>query len=283
MDERLLPNRENWNDRTRVHIASAFYDVEGWLRSGSGPRQREVDALGDVAGLSLVHLQCHFGLDTLQFARVGAVVTGLDFSPVAIEAARDIATRAGLNTRAEFVCADVYDAVEALNGATFDIVYVSLGALTWLPKVHEWAEQAATLVKPDGRFYIHDVHPLSWALADRELTIEHTYFEEHEPFVDESGETYADAERKLPNARTHEWNHGLGEIVTALVRHGLQLEWLKEHDWTVWPRFPWLENHPGSEKWSIPSGMPRTPLTFSLLARRANPTALPRSAPSTAP
>jgi SAM-dependent methyltransferase len=202
MDERLATNRENWNDRTAVHLDSAFYDVEGWLRDRRQPRAREVEALGDVTGLRLLHLQCHFGLDTLAWARAGAHVTGLDFSPTAIDAARDIARRAGLSDRAEFVCSDVYDATSALEHSTFDIVYV-------------------------------------------------------------------DAARPLTATRSYEWNHGIGEMVTALIHHGLRLEWLVEHDWTVWARFPWLiENGDGT--WSAPPGMPRSPYTFSLLASRVS-------------
>ena len=125
--------------------------------------------LGDVAGLRLLHLQCHFGLDTLAWARAGAHVTGLDFSPAAIDAAREIARRAGLSERSEFVCSDVYDATTALDHATFDVVYVSLGALCWLPSVDRWAAQVGALVAPGGRFYIHDRHPLAWALADDSL------------------------------------------------------------------------------------------------------------------
>jgi SAM-dependent methyltransferase len=185
----------------------------------------------------------------------------------AIEAARVLAARAGLADHATFVCADVYDAVEALTQATFDIVYVSLGALCWLPSVDRWAEQVAALVSPGGRFYMHDGHPLAWALADDGLAIEHTYFERAEPFVNDSAQTYTDADRPLANRRTYEWNHGLGETVTALLHHGLRLEWLAEHDWTVWPRFPWLVRD-AAGTWTTPAGMPCVPLSFSLLASR---------------
>jgi SAM-dependent methyltransferase len=269
MDPRVAQNRENWDDRTEIHLGSEFYDVERWLREQPGPRAREISALGDVSGLSLLHLQCHFGLDTLQWARAGATVAGLDFSPVAIEAARDIARRAGLADRSEFVCSDVYDATNALGARTFDVVYVSLGALCWLPSVDRWAAQVAALIAPGGRFLIHDVHPAAWALADDSLTIEHTYFEEADPFVDDSPDTYTDADRPLVRRRSYEWNHGIGEIVTALIRHGLRLEWLEEHDWTVWPRFPWLVRN-GDENFGPPPGTPRVPLSFSLLASRPN-------------
>jgi SAM-dependent methyltransferase len=260
-------NRVNWDERTRIHTGSRFYDVEGWLASGAGPRRREYDALGDVTGLRLLHLQCHFGKDTLSWARAGAFVTGLDFSPVAIDFAKDLALRAGLSDRSEFLCADVYDARRVLHDAAFDVVYVSLGALCWLPDIDRWADQIGGLLAPGGRFYIHDQHPLAWALADDGLAVQHTYFEEPEPYVEDSAETYTDAERPIENERTYEWNHGLAEIVMALMRHGLELVSLTEHDWTVWPRFSWLsESEEGH--WTMPPGMPRIPLTFSLLATR---------------
>ena len=263
----LAANRANWDDRTEIHLQSRLYDVEGWLRGGRGPRSYEALALGDVRGLRLLHLQCHFGLDTLAWARAGAQVTGVDFSPVAIAAAGEIAARAGLADRATFVCADVHQAAEALHHATFDIVYVSLGALCWLPSVERWAEQVGALVTLGGRFYLHDGHPLSQALAEDRLSVECTYFEEAEPFVDDSGRTYTDGDRPLRHGRSFEWNHGLGETVTALIRQGLRLEWLAEHDWTSWPRFPWLVAD-GEGRWGVPSGVPRVPLSFSLLARR---------------
>lgn len=267
MDERSAANRANWDDRTAIHLRSRFYDVEGWLRDERGPPRREREALGDVSGLRLLHLQCHFGLDTLAWARAGAQVTGLDFSSSAIDAARDIAQRAGLADRATFVCADVHDAVEILGHATFDVVYVSLGALSWLPSVDRWAEQVGALVCPGGRFYLHDGHPIAWALADDVLALEHTYFEQAEPHVDDSDETYTDSDETVTNRRHYEWNHGIGETVTALIRHGLELVWLVEHDWTVWRRFPWLVPDRAGH-WTTPAGMPRVPLTFSLLATR---------------
>jgi SAM-dependent methyltransferase len=260
-------NRANWNDRAEIHLESAFYDVEGWLRAQPGPRQREIDALGDVAGLRLIHLQCHFGLDTLAFARAGAMVTGLDFSPVAIDSARQLAARAGLADRSTFVCADVYDAAATLEGAAYDIVYVSLGALCWLPDVDRWAAVVGALAAPGGRLYLHDVHPLAWTLSDDDLSFAYTYFEEGAPFIDDSDKTYTDASRPVEHTRSYEWNHSLGEIVTALVAHGLRITMLSEHDWTVWQRWPWLVEV-GPQQWTMPPGTPRIPLTFTLLADR---------------
>ena len=203
----------------------------------------------------------------MAWARAGAEVTGVDFSPGAIDAARDVARRAGLDDRATFVCADVYDAVEALEHRTFDVVYVSLGALCWLPSVERWAEQVGALVAPGGRFYLHDGHPLAWALDDDGRYPQHTYFEESTPHVDDSGVTYTDGDGEITARRSYEWNHGIGETVTALVRNGLQLEWLVEHDWTVFAHFPWLVRDADGQ-WRVPPGHPRIPLSFSLLARR---------------
>jgi SAM-dependent methyltransferase len=261
-------NRANWDERTAVHLESRVYDVEGWIRDGDGPRPREVEALGDVSGLRLLHLQCHIGLDTLAWARVGASVTGLDFSPAAIAAATEIAERAGLSGRARFVCADVYDACEALDHATFDVVYVSLGYLCWLPSVDRWAGQVSFLVAPGGRLFLHDVHPLAWALAGDGLCLERSYFEEAEPYAEETETTYTDANRVLRNRLHYEWNHGIGETTTALVRHGLRIEWIVEHDWTTWPHFSWLVRSVRGT-WTIPPGRSRVPLTFSLLASRS--------------
>jgi SAM-dependent methyltransferase len=265
--DQLASNRANWDERTGIHIDSRFYDVEGWLREQRGPRQRELEALGDLTGLRLLHLQCHFGLDTLAWARAGATVTGLDFSEAAIGAATEIAGRAGLSERSEFVCAEVYEASTALRNVTFDVVYVSLGALCWLPSVDLWAEQVGALVARGGRFYIHDSHPFSWALADDQMVLEHTYFEQKEPYVDDSDQTYTDADRAILNQRTYEWNHSIGEIVNALIRHGLRIESLVEHDWTVWQRFPWLVRRDDGT-WTTPPDRPRAPLTYTLLATR---------------
>ena len=266
----LDANRSWWDASVPVHLASAFYDVEGWLAEGRGPRVREAKLLGDVSGLDLVHLQCHFGKDTLSWARAGATVTGLDFSPTAIEAARALAERAGLTDRADFVCAPVQEATTALGGRTFDIAYVSLGALCWLPSVEEWAAQVAGVLRPGGRLYLHEVHPLSMALADEDLTVVYSYFEESAPYEDRIAGTYADptATEALPGDPTYGWNHGLGEIISALQDHSVRLDLLQEHDWTSFARFPWLERR-GEEEYTTPEGRLRVPLSFTLLATRS--------------
>ena len=215
MADYTAANRANWDDRVPIHVASKFYDVGRWLQERPGPRAWELEVLGEVVGLDVVHLQCHFGLDTLALANAGARVTGVDFSAAAIAQARSLATQAGLADRARFVQADVLQAASVLQPEQFDLVYVSLGALCWLPSVTRWASQVAALLRPGGRLYLHDGHPLAWALADDDLRIEHSCFEEEEPFVDDLDVTYTDGEGRLANTRAYEWNHSIGEIVTA--------------------------------------------------------------------
>jgi len=265
MDPHVAANRANWDDRVPVHAASSHYDVDGWLANPRGPRVEELDALGDVGGLDLIHLQCHFGMDTLAFAHAGAQVTGIDFSPVAIGEARSLAARASLTDRARFVEADVLQAADAVDGQTYDIVYVSLGALCWLPSITQWAAQVAGLLRPGGRLYLHDVHPLMVAVADDDLRFQYSYFEEAQPASYDDATTYTDGDAPLANTRTYEWNHSLGEIVTAVLAHGLQIDQLTEHDWTTYPRFPWLIQT-GERRWRSPTERPRVPLSFTLLA-----------------
>ncbi len=267
MADYIAINRANWDERVPIHVASRFYDVERWLTERPGPRPWEIEVLGDVAGLDVVHLQCHFGLDTLALANAGATVTGVDFSGAAIAEARSLAERAGLADRARFVEVDVFGAAEALSPDQFDLVYVSLGALCWLPTVDRWAAQVAALLRPGGRLYLHDGHPLAWALADGALRVEHSYFEEREPYVDDVDTTYTDGDGRLTNARAYEWNHSIGEIVTAVIASGLRVIELTEHDWTVWARFPWLVET-DDHRWATPEGRPRVPLSFTLLASR---------------
>jgi SAM-dependent methyltransferase len=267
MDPQLAANRDNWDDRVAIHVASDMYDVDGWLAGARDPRPWEAEALGDVAGLDLVHLQCHFGLDTLSWAHVGATVTGLDFSGKAIATATDLAERAGLTDRARFVEANVLLASEALEGAQFDVVYVSLGALCWLPSVDQWALQVALLLRPGGRLFFHDSHPLSWALADDSTAIEHTYFEESTPFVSDFAHTYTDGSGTIDHTRNYQWNHSVGETLNALLDNDLRLDRVTEHDWTAWPRYPWLVET-GPQRWAPPPGQTRIPLSLTVLASR---------------
>jgi SAM-dependent methyltransferase len=265
MEPRLYANRANWNERVAIHAQSRFYDVEGWLRNAPGPPLREVDAIGDVAGKTLLQLQCHFGMDTLRWARAGAMVTGLDFSPVAISEATSLALRAGLSDLATFVCANVYDAPRALSGERFDVVYVSLGSLEWLPDVSAWGAVVADLLLPGGRFYLHDVHPFSSCFDEEGERVIYGYFEQPEhPFVDDYSYSYTDG-GEMTTTRTYEWNHSVSEVQAALTSRGLVVDSFVEHDWTLFHQFPWLsENSEGLYVGS--EGRPRIPLSYTIVA-----------------
>jgi SAM-dependent methyltransferase len=215
----------------------------------------------------LVHLQCHFGMDTLRWARIGATVTGVDFSPAAITEATHLAERAGLSDRSRFVCATVYDAPEVLDDEKFDLVYVSLGSLCWLPSIEMWAQSVAKLLRPGGRLYVHDVHPLSNSLDDDGERISFGYFEVAEPLTFDSAQTYTDGDG-IESTTTYEWNHSFAELFGALRSHGLIVDAFDELDWTVWQQFPWLEESVEGT-WTIPTGRPRMPLAFTLVAHLA--------------
>jgi SAM-dependent methyltransferase len=255
-------NRAWWDERVPVHVGSRFYDVESFRNGRDALRPFELEEVGDVAGRSLVHLQCHFGLDTLSWARHGARVTGLDFSEPAVEAARAIAQEAGLH--AEFVQADLYDAPRALGGRRFDIVYTGLGALNWLADIRRWAEVVAALVEPGGFLYLSEFHPLVDVFGDDDLTIRYDYFHQRREY-DEPG-TYADLEASTEHNRTEEWQHPLGDVVSAVIDAGLAIELLHEHDYTLFPRWPFLEKS-GFDTYRMPEGRPRIPLMYSLRAR----------------
>jgi SAM-dependent methyltransferase len=261
----LDANRENWNERVAIHTRSRFYDVEGELHNAPGPPSREVEAIGNVTGRTLLQLQCHFGMDSLRWARAGATVTGLDFSPAAISEATSLAARAGLSERASFVCANVYDAPRALSGQRFDVVYVSLGSLAWLPDVSAWGAVVADLLLPGGRFYLHDVHPFSSCFDDDGERVIYGYFEEPEhPFADDGSHSYTDG-GEMTTTRTYEWNHSVSEVHMALASRGLVIDSFDEHDWTLFQQFPWLtENSEGL--YVAPEGRPRIPWSYTIVA-----------------
>ena len=262
----LNANRANWDDRVAVHLTSDFYGVDRWLASGEGPDAEEAALLGDVTGARLVHLQCHFGMDTLSWARAGATVTGVDFSEAAIRAATTLAARAGLSERARFVVSDVM-AAPATLGERFDVVYVNLGSLCWLARIEDWAGVVADLLAPGGTLLVHDVHPLAFSLDDDGTTFAFPYFEEDEPIVIDSPSTYTDGEA-LAHSTNYEWNHSLGEIVSALAARSLMVTHLAENPWTRYRAFENLvEGPPGI--FYAPAGAPRLPLTFTLTARWA--------------
>ncbi|MBW8487649.1 class I SAM-dependent methyltransferase [Actinomadura parmotrematis] len=256
-------NRPMWDERVPVHVAGEFYDVAGFLAGRPELRDFEVAEVGDVTGRSLAHLQCHIGLDTLDWARRGARVAGLDFSAPAIDAARGIAAEAGIDAR--FVTADVYDAPAAL-GARYDIVYTGLGALNWLPDLDRWAAVVASLLEPGGFLHLSEFHPVGDVLDDATgTTVAYDYFDRSPQEWDEDG-TYADLGASFAHTRSVEFRHGVGDVVSAVAAAGLRVEFLHEHDHTLFPRFAALERD--GRVYRQPAGRPRVPLMYSLRASR---------------
>jgi 2-polyprenyl-3-methyl-5-hydroxy-6-metoxy-1,4-benzoquinol methylase len=262
--ERMAANRAMWDERVPIHVGGEFYGVAEFRADPHqlAVRPFEVDEIGVVAGRTLLHLQCHFGLDTLSWARLGARVTGLDFSGPAIEAAATLAADIGID--AKFVRADLYDAVAATGGRRFDVVYTGKGALIWLPDIDRWAEVCAALVAPGGTFYLSEFHPVCDMYGWETFDLERSYFDTT-PLYDESSGTYADLDAATVHNANYEWQHPLGRVVTALVDAGLVIEFLHEHPFTLFPRWPFLvRNEDGS--FVLPAGMPQLPLMYSVRA-----------------
>ncbi|MEU5215088.1 class I SAM-dependent methyltransferase [Streptomyces sp. NPDC020807] len=268
-DDWYEANRARWDERVPIHAASEFYDLDSFRAGKDALRDFELAEVGDVTGRSLLHLQCHIGLDTLSWARHGASrVVGLDFSEPAVETARSLAADLGLSQdRAAFVAADAYDAAEAVPDSSYDIVYTGLGALCWLPDVDRWAETAASLVAPGGFLYVAEFHPIVDSLDDETGSrVVHDYFV-REPWVDTTPGTYAELDAETVHNRSVEWVHPVGEVVTALAKAGLRIEFLHEHDATLFPRYGALQRHEDGY-YRFPADRPRIPMMYSIKASR---------------
>lgn len=271
-DEYMQENRKLWNEWTPIHRDSEFYDVESFRKGAIRLHALEQAELGDVRGKSLLHLQCHFGLDTLSWARLGATVTGADYAEVAIDLARSLAAECGIDAR--FVCANVYDLPAALTGQ-FDIVYTSYGVLGWLPELAPWARVIAHFLRPGGTLYMAEGHPFAQVFADRdelaELRIGYPYFPEPgEPITLDVQGSYADPDAHVSHPHEYSWNHTMGEIINSLVSAGLAIEFLHEHPFCVWQMFPFMQKD-ASGYWRLTGQRHEIPLMFSLKARRPGP------------
>ena len=271
MDEAIRENRRTWDAWTRIHVDSAFYDVASFRSGERGIRLSgyEIDEVGDVAGKSLLHLQCHFGLDTLSWARLGAQVTGADFSEEGIAAARSLAEELGIPAR--FVVSNLYDLPSVID-ERFDIVYTSGGVLGWLPEIEAWARVAAHFVAPGGFFYITEIHPVAnvfenEGVAPGELRLDYPYWTHEQPLTFQVKGSYADRDAPTEGLVEHGWDHSLGEIVTALIDAGLRIQFLHEFDFVAWPLDFLVESPDG--RWRLPPGTKgQLPLFFSLKASK---------------
>ena len=271
MDNWVGVNRALWDERAAPHASSPDYEVERFIADPghlSAVVTFDRERLGDIAGMRGVHLQCHIGTDTLSLHRLGARMTGLDFSPAALDQARALAT----STRAEieYGQATVDDALDVLPKGAFDLVYTGIGALCWLPEIKAWAAVVAGLLRPGGRLFLREGHPVLWALDEDVdgLVLRHPYFEQLQPTVFDSPGTYVEVSQPLQQSTSVEWNHGLGEIVTALFEAGLRITMLVEHDSVPWEALPrQMERLPNGE-YRLRDRPERVPLSYTLQATR---------------
>jgi len=218
-------NKAAWNARAQLHVGSKFYDVEGFVAGANSLTALELELLGDVSGKHILHLQCHFGQDTLSMARMGALVTGLDISDTAIAEAQKLAERCG--SKAEWVTSNVIDHRAELDGK-FDIVFTSYGTIGWLPDLASWAANIVRYLKPGGRFVFAEFHPVVWMFDNDFKEIAYSYFNQ-EMIVEEEQGSYADREAIIKLA-SYSWNHGLGEVLGALLNAGLRIDRFEELD-----------------------------------------------------
>ena len=250
-------NRIGWDLRAQAHIKSTFYDVDGFLAGKTSLREIELLELGEVQGRSLLHLQCHFGLDTLSWTRLGARCTGVDISPVAIEQAKSLAEQSDLKTH--FVCSDIYG-FEAETAESFDIVFTSYGAVCWLPDLQRWADIIASNLVVGGTFYMVEFHPIYDLLAG------YSYFTTELPDVEEEG-TYTENGSDVV-AELATWAHPLSKVVNALVNAGIQIEQINEFPFSPYNCFEGMEERePG--RFYLSHKEHDVPIVYSLIGRKA--------------
>ncbi len=229
-------NKAQWNQRVEPHLESEFYDMQGFLAGKNSLNDTELNLLGSVSGKRILHLQCHFGQDTISLARMGASTVGADISDQAIDKARDLART--LNADATFVCCDLFDLPQHLEGQ-FDLVYTSYGTIGWLPDLDRWAAVIHHFLKPGGKFVFVEFHPVVWMFDDDFQQVGYRYFKS-EPIVETTNGTYADREAPIRTTSVS-WNHGMAEVITSLLKQGIQLQDLQEYDFSNYNCFAHTE------------------------------------------
>lgn len=256
-------NRQLWNNKTPVHYKSDFYDNDNFIKGQSSLKEIELALLEeDLSGKSVLHLQCHFGQDSISLARMGAKVTGVDLSDAAIKQARDLAKVTGQSNNCRFVECDVYSAPEHIE-EQFDIVFTTYGTIGWLPDTAKWAEVVSGFLKSGGRLVFVEFHPVIWMMDEEFTDVKYCYFNS-EPIVETTEGTYTDKDAALAD-NSISWNHDLGEVFTALLNHGLRIESFQEYDYSPYNCLPKLkESEPG--RWRIAHWEGKVPMVYSLTA-----------------
>ncbi len=255
-------NKQTWNNKTDVHINSEFYDNESFLNGKSTLNSIELELLGDLKDKKILHLQCHFGQDTMTFSRMGAIATGIDFSDKAIEKAKEFAGKLNLNTK--FICCDVYETPKYLD-EKFDIVFTSYGTIGWLPDIEKWATVISHFLKPNGQFIVADFHPVVWMYDDNFKEVFYNYFNV-EPIIEDTSGTYAEKNAALED-KSVGWNHPISEILNSLLLSGLQLKQFNEYDYSPYNCFNEMEEFE-TGKFRIKTFGNKIPLVYSILATK---------------
>ncbi len=227
-------NKKLWNERVGVHAKSELYNLDGFKNGDTSLQSVELKEVGDVKNKTMLHLQCHFGLDTLSWARLGAKATGVDFSEEAIKLAKSLNDELRLN--AEFICSNIYD-IESRINEKFDIVFTSYGTIGWLNDLQEWGRLISKFLKPGGFFYIVDFHNIMWMFDEEYKYFKYSYFFDEEPIAEENQGTYADRNAGIKNVE-YGWNHPLSEVINSLINNGLKIDFLHEFPFSVYDVFP---------------------------------------------
>jgi len=266
MDEYRRSNRAMWDEWVGIHARSEMYALDQFKAGRNSLHSLELGELGEVNGRSLLHLQCHFGMDTLSWARLGAQVTGMDFSEKAIDLARSLSRE--LDIPARFVCCDLYDLPQHLS-EQFDVVYTSYGVLTWLPDVGGWAQVVAQFLKPGGTFYIAEFHPFGMLFDEEapELHLRYPYFDSGVIASPIQG-SYADRQAEIQQKTSYEWAYPLGEVISSLIAAGLRIQFLHEFPFCVYNMYPFLEQAEDGYYY-LPGKVQSVPLMFSIKAGKA--------------
>lgn len=261
-EDYIAINKKTWNNKTEVHIASSFYDNEAFLEGKSSLKDIELNLLGDISGKKILHLQCHFGQDTLTFARMGALATGVDLSDKAIEKAKEFNRK--LNLNATFICCDVYDLPKHLD-EKFDIVFTSYGTIGWLPDLGKWASVIAQFLNPGGAFVFVEFHPVVWMFDYDFKEVYYNYFNT-QPIMEEFTGSYADKDAPI-ETNTVTWNHPTSEVLNALIMHGLEINVFDEYDYSPYNCFNQTEEFEAG-KFRIKHLHNKIPMVFSLVATK---------------
>lgn len=271
--EYIEANRANWDERATLHAArdGSGYGVLRYVddrEALSDVVRFDQPLLGDLTGKRAVHLQCHIGTDTLSLSRLGARVTGLDFSENAVAEARRLVAETGDDV--DFVQSDVFHATDVLPAGEFDLVYTGIGALCWLPSITEWTGVVADLLAPGGTLHIREGHPILWSMNETlpGLTLAFPYFEQSAPLEWDDDSTYVEVSAPLQSTRTYEWNRGLGEIVTALLDRGLRLDTLIEHDSVPWEALPGRMTLRADGEYALTEQPSVMPLSYTIRASK---------------